>query len=372
MKKVLHIQAYTNSSYSVPNRVKNSLNKNGVYTPYVVAQEGESNPRSLAQGKNVVLNWSRDLIKRIASKFNGIRFFKGHGKETNSHNGRSSVGRAEKVYIDEIDGKLSVVALVPGSFDEDICSMEASVYAGDNGEVTDVQNISAVAIADSREETPAFSGAVALQQIQCFKEIGMRKDKLVYIQCFEDRDDPGSGGGGYDRDRGLRMSFEELRDEVRVKKVWARELYSPEQILEDRELAPKIKERLLEGSVSKEDFEKVVKERDNYLTELTTFRDKDRLKEAGSIIEKTINERQYSEKQKKFFKQWHKEGFFNDIDPADENSVRGAMEKGEKRYVEWRDQGIIEDDQARSVTPGEGDEPIDPTNVDDIADNIDI
>lgn len=372
MKKQVAIQAYTSKRYEIPKRIRDGLNT-GTYTPYIVAQEGTSKPFSLAKGGTVALNWSKNLIQRIASKFNGIKFFRGHGKGTNSHAGRTEVGRAAKVYVDEIDGKTSIVSLVPGELDEDICSMEAFIEY-DNGQVTDVRDITAVAIASSRDETPAFPGAVSLGQIQCFNEeiVNMKHRSLSFIQCFENGDGAGGGSSQSDFDKLLHGSFEEIKSTIRRRDLWPREVFSVDRILEDRELAPKLKEKLMEGAVTAEEYKKLKDENDANLKELEKFRESERLGKTKDLLDEAIKKRKYSEKQKNAILLWKEEGFFDDVDPSDPASITQALEKGEKRYLSYKNSGLFEDDNAKGSDDEEDEDEGDESSINDIAEGMEI
>jgi hypothetical protein len=149
-------------------------------TAYVIAQEGESTPTDLDRGFNP-LKWGKGVIQALAGKMKGLNFFSGHGKGTNSHAGRASIGRVVASYVENIGGKLSNVII--GAFDsppkEDVVSMEAEINFNEStNEVESITKVTGIAAALSRDETPAFSGAVKLATIQCFENKTNQKERV--------------------------------------------------------------------------------------------------------------------------------------------------------------------------------------------------
>ncbi|MGD9159629.1 MAG: hypothetical protein PVG39_14545, partial [Desulfobacteraceae bacterium] len=93
----------------------------------------------------------------------------GHNKDS-SHENRKPVGELIDAFIDNVDGKLSNIIL--GHFpdpevvkDADMNSVEADIYAVNSGEyemAEDVKEVTGIAVGSSKENSPAFPGALRL------------------------------------------------------------------------------------------------------------------------------------------------------------------------------------------------------------------
>ena len=141
-----------------PEQLKKAKGK--VLVPYTVAEEGKSNPA--VEGQHQVLTWPRAVIEKVKNKIkSGTKLFHRHGK-TNSHAGRKPVGEILTTYTKEIGGKLRAISIACMDAAEaaifDICSIEAAVYM-DDGIVGDVENITALAVDNSKNDKPAFANA---------------------------------------------------------------------------------------------------------------------------------------------------------------------------------------------------------------------
>ena len=109
----------------------------------------------------------KDLVKT------GTKFFVDHGTD-NSHEDRKPVGEVIASGIREISGVLSniIVGHFPNKDDVkdlDVCSMEANIQT-ENDVVSDVDDISGIALGNSDVSHPAFAGATRLATVQCFIE----------------------------------------------------------------------------------------------------------------------------------------------------------------------------------------------------------
>lgn len=160
------------------------------------------------------------MIRRIAEKIkDGTKFFLGHGDNTNAHQGRQSVGEVVSSFVKEIGGRLSHIII--GHFpdenkvrDMDVCSMEADVYTDTDNLVGDINEISGIALGSSDVENPAFPGAFRLGTVQCFDDEGeknkSRKEKI------------------------MALTFEEVKEAVRSMNIHPWQLYSIDDIKNDR------------------------------------------------------------------------------------------------------------------------------------------
>ena len=188
--------------------------------PFIIGESGTSQPRDIKSGSSPKLTWPRRAIQALASAVRqGTKFFKDHGKGTNSHDGRDKIGEVVTVFNRETpEGRYQAVAV--GVLDSDmpeldICSIEAEVETNYSNEVVDVPEVSAIALGSSNVDSPAFPGAVRLASLQFFD--GDNKDK--------------------DKKRGDKtMTFSEIRAGVEELALAPHRLFTVDQIKEDTRL----------------------------------------------------------------------------------------------------------------------------------------
>jgi len=148
-------------------------------TPYMIAENGTSRPRVIGEGSKV-LQWTRRAVQAVKAKLQPkTKLFPSHN-EDNSTEGRKSVGEVVASYTREVGSKtqtIAVACLYDDNSDYDVCSIEADVFE-DNGIVDDVENISGIAVANSKYEQPAFENARRLSApIQCFDSSGKDENR---------------------------------------------------------------------------------------------------------------------------------------------------------------------------------------------------
>ena len=203
---------------AVPEEKLKALKGKGILQAYTLAHEGTSRPKVLGEG-NQNLKWPRAVIRRISEKIKeGTKFFLGHG-ETNAQEGRESVGEILSSFVKEIGGRLSHIII--GHFPDeekvknmDVCSMEADIYTDDENTVGDVNEISGIALASSDTENPAFPGAIRLATVQCFD---------IDKKTREGNKMPEKP-----------LTFEEVRAAVKSMNIYAWQLYSLEEMKNDK------------------------------------------------------------------------------------------------------------------------------------------
>ena len=146
--------------------------KDKIVKVYLLAKEGFSNPKILGE-KSIPLNWTKEAIYSLASKVKiGIQAFLRHGK-TNSIEGRTELGNLVGHAIKEIGGKLYHYVAIASKDDHgyDVISMEASLsYNDTNGIVTEVDNLSGLALGKKGVDIPGVEGAELVAQMQFFNE----------------------------------------------------------------------------------------------------------------------------------------------------------------------------------------------------------
>lgn len=169
------------------------------------------------------MTWPKELIQKISTKIkNGLKFFVNHSEETNSHENRKSVGEVVGSFVKNIGNKLSNIVI--GYFQDadlvekmDINSMEADISINENtGVVTDMKEMTGIALGSSEINSPAFPGAVRLTSIQCFG--------------IEDKKTLGDEGG-----QEMAVTFDEVKAFVKSNHVYPHQLFDDDMMKSDRE-----------------------------------------------------------------------------------------------------------------------------------------
>lgn len=196
---------------------------------YVIAEEGESRPRVIGEGTQV-LKWPRAVIKRVAESVDkGTKFFERHNADS-SHENRKALGEVIGTFTRVVGDKLQAIAvgLLYGERpDLDVCSIEADVrVAGDM--VGDVESVTGVALSSSKVDSPAFPGARRLATLQCFNE---PSDK-------DDSNKDKAGENGHPEREKKMATFEEVKQFIRDHNVFPRQLFTLDDLKGDREFGP--------------------------------------------------------------------------------------------------------------------------------------
>ena len=249
----------------------------GVLQAYTLAYEGTSQPKVLGQGSQS-LKWPRAVIRRLAEKIQaGTKFFVGHGDDTNSHDGRVSVGEVLTSFVKEIRGKLS--SIVIGHFPEkdkvdpyDICSMEADIHTDEDNVVGDINEVSGIALGDSDKDSPAFPGSLRLSTVQCF----------------------GKENSGGDPDMAP-LTFAQVKQLVKDMNIWPHQLFEKSDFEKDRTFGPLFEE----NSTLKADNERLSKEFKEIETTSKDVIRKTEVSESRGNLE-TLMKEGFTDKQKKF------------------------------------------------------------------------
>lgn len=156
-------------------RIK-SFDPKPLFRAYVVGHEGEFTPTAVGIGP-IVTKWFETAIRKLKDQIQfGTKLFLGHSI-SNRHENRTSVGEIVGTALKTIKDKLSVVAIAyirPEYRDLklDIASIEADVELLVDKEKgtydAEVKDITGVALGNSSEEKPAFTGATLIGEIQAF------------------------------------------------------------------------------------------------------------------------------------------------------------------------------------------------------------
>lgn len=310
---------------------------------YCIGEEGVSRPRVVGSG-NAVLRWPRAVIRRLAEAAgSGVKLFERHNKD-NSHEGRKALGEIVGSFTRTVGDKLQAiaVALMPEDRpDLDVCSIEADVDA--QGDIVgDVSKVTGLALSSSRVDSPAFAGA----------------QRLATLQCFESGDDPSENtktGKPGEGEPTMAITFQDVQEFIRSHNVYPRQLFTLDDIKQDRDFGP----ILVEGETAAKK-----------VTELETEVADIKKKSADSIratevaaakgrFEKLIPEGA-TEKQKAFYL---KRFDPSKLEKLDDDALKTYLDAESKEYAEHAKLFGVED--SGQVTPGaktvdvSGEDPVD-------------
>lgn len=149
-----------------------------LFKAFVVGHEGDARAFLVGVG-NIVKKWYRSAIQNLFTKIDhGIPLFHGHG-ETNDQSGRTAIGEVVGKKLETIGDRLSAIVacyIYPQfrNLPLDVASIEADIDFEQKQEgivVVNVNDVSAIALANRAVETPGFPGATLLGQLQAFAKI---------------------------------------------------------------------------------------------------------------------------------------------------------------------------------------------------------
>jgi hypothetical protein len=274
------------------------------------------------EGKAKPIIWTKQAIQKLQTKIKkGLEFFVGHNSD-NSKQGRSKVGSIIDSFLDTVDGKLSNIIVGhfpnPKSVEQmDMDSMEADLELyeyGDTYIVNDVQDLTAVALGSSDEQSPGFIGAKRLAMIQCFTDSKIKENF--------------SG-----EEKKMALEYSQLKAEVTLDQI--------KQLITDRQIHPN---QLFNENSIKEDrifgklLETLTEENKTLKKEKETFDTK--LKEAGKKNERI----EAKEKLDTFFPEGTTDTIktfitkrFNkvELDNYEDDSIKKFIEDQQKEFQEF-------------------------------------
>jgi hypothetical protein len=275
---------------------------------YSICHEGVSHPKLLGEGAKRI-GWTRRAVQSISNVIkNGIKFFKGHNSDNSTDNRRilgEVVGSSEK----EIDGRLHriVVAYHPPEVREevkkyDICSQESVWnFVEKSGKLIadSIEELTGIALGSSKEEQPAFEGAV----------------RLGMVQAFGDRVREKTAGEPAVENTGVKtMTFEDVKKAVVDLNIHPSQLFSLEKVKTDYNFSKEFDRVENEVKELKKQTELLTKEKTEKETQLSglirekqTATVKTRLSELSKELRLTDKERIFVEKM-----------FKDSVDPTDD------------------------------------------------------
>jgi hypothetical protein len=164
----------------IPKEVLNKIkekDQHPFFQVYSICHPGKSKPKMLDTEKQEPIHWTTKAVQSLKNiVLKGIKFFGPHNKDNSTEN-RESYGEVVANYEKEINGKLNhlVIGYFPDRgkvLDKDIVSQESiwNIVKKAGELVADsVEKITGIAMANSKNESPAFEGAQRLGILQCYK-----------------------------------------------------------------------------------------------------------------------------------------------------------------------------------------------------------
>lgn len=153
------------------------------FRAYVIGHEGISEGTVVGRG-DMVKRWFASAIEKIVEKLQyGTKIFHNHAK-TNVHSGRGVIGHIVGKAKQIIDDSLSAIAIAyikPDYRDLklDVASIEADVTLSDDRDSgiydANVEDITGIALGNSKFDRPGFPKATLVSQIQAFAKIQYNK-----------------------------------------------------------------------------------------------------------------------------------------------------------------------------------------------------
>lgn len=261
---------------------------------YVIGHEGKADSGIVEPGGvgRRILRYVREAIVQLYDRIeNGLKIFHDHATD-NLHHGREQIGEVVGKVLDTIDGKLSTIAAVY-IFPQykrrklDIASIEANITMtegeGETSDVLSVDDVTGIALGNSRINRPGFPGATLLGTVQAFT--AKKKD--------EEEEEP--------------MKISEIKDAIKEGKFKITDLYTDDEIC-DSEPAKKAKQTEYEHAKRVE--KKLGEERDRVIelsktnetleTELKGLRAKESQRGVKDLYGEAVEKRKFNDKQKAF------------------------------------------------------------------------
>lgn len=290
------------------------------FRAYCVGHEGESEGKVVGIGK-VIKKWARSAITNITERLHiGTKVFHLH-EMTNDHEGRKPIGEVVGKTISDIAGNLSSIAIMyiyPDYRDIplDVASIEADITLPEtiNPNIrvvdVDVEDITAIALGNSRINKPGFAGATLLASLQEFAE-------------STDRDNKRSKGGD-------RMTTDELKKAIKEAKLRLSDLFEGDEIFDD----PLVREIVRDGKKGEYEHrrrtdEKFTEERASWEKREKDYQSKIEAANRGLLkikaaesLKPAIEKRKLDEKQSAFVLANQAK-----FEPKNEDSLTGDLDK---------------------------------------------
>jgi len=264
------------------------------FQAFSVCHEGESSPKLLSDDINGPITWTRKAIQSIKNFVNkGVKFFLGHNSD-NSTEGRKSVGRVVAETQREINGKLHHIVIsyhnkkeIPLVKNMNACSHEGVWNFIKNGANVIAHSLSdrltGIALCNTSENKPAFSGAMRLGAVQAFDDSDKAGDATIKTDIKTTGD--------------VKMiTFEQIKQAIKDMHILPRQVFTVDDIKDDRVLGniyaenESLKKRV--DSFEKEN-EQLKEQKDIYERKTQIITAKDRLNNLMELDNTTDKQRGY-------------------------------------------------------------------------------
>lgn len=288
-----------------------------LFKAFVVGHPGTAFPKEVGRGE-VVVKWIQSAIRSLADVLKqGIKVFHGHNADS-SHEGRTAIGEVVGKTLKDIKGRLSAIAamyIYPmfKNLTLDVASIEADItvdpQSSDTYKAVGVKEITGIALGDSSNETPAFSGAKIIGELQAFRDQSIQSMK------------------GDDMDK---MTIDEIRTIIKDNSIPPSDLYERDTLTDDPVVKGFVKAEVKEAGMSEyharkrsqsETIEKVteletkLKEKDD---EIVKFKKVAAITKLADLYKKEKDKREFDDKQDLFIKSNLKKFKVSDPDKIDE------------------------------------------------------
>lgn len=297
-----------------------------------------------------MLKWPRAVIRQLADKVKaGTKFFLNHNTD-NSTDGRDALGEVIVSTLKEVGGKLSNI--IVGHFPEeelvknlDVCSMETNVLTHEREQdlVSDLEDVSGVALGSSITDSPAFAGARRLATIQCFNKLS--------IQSQDGESEPGEGESVMPD----KITFEDVKKAIADMNIFPWQLFNEDEMRKDKVFGDVFSERdKLKNDLeqTKESLEKTKQDSAEAIKASQKATAKTRLKE---LMPEGLTDKQ---------KQFISDNFDPDsLEDLEEEGLKNYVESSQKEYTRLAKMfGVTEssnnDNGNAKTSEGDSDDPI--------------
>lgn len=165
-------------------RIKQS-DGNPLFKVFSIGHEGDATGANVVGVGARVVKWARDVVIQMFNNIaSGLKVFRGHQPNTNSHGGREPIGELVGKTMKEINGVLHTLGAVYikpeyRSDKLDVASLEGVVEFGErvdgNVDVLNVKSITGLAVDDGNVSRPAMPGATLQAALQMFTQENQRE-----------------------------------------------------------------------------------------------------------------------------------------------------------------------------------------------------
>jgi hypothetical protein len=217
-------------------RIKND-DPDPLFKAFVVGHLGTSYPKEVGKG-SIIIKWIQSAIRSLVDVLKrGTKVFHGHNADS-SHGERTSIGEVVGKVLKDIKGQMSAIAAVYiypmfNHLTLDVASIEADVtvdpQSPDEFKAVGVNEITGIALGDSSNETPAFSGAKLIGQLQAFRNQSIQSSK------------------GDDMDK---MTIDEIRTVIKENSIPPSDLFDRETLTDDPIVKGFVKAEVKEAGMS--------------------------------------------------------------------------------------------------------------------------